>query len=106
MNSKSQDFIFPYKWIVGFNESLANFSAKESTDIPVEVYDVIRLELGDRGGDRGNKAYEHREIRKILKKHNFTKYYEYIPYIWNEYIIWCVGVHNIASWISSLFSII
>ena len=36
---------FAYKRINHFNEWLVQFQAKESTDIPKEVYDKIRAEL-------------------------------------------------------------
>ena len=36
---------FAYKRINHFNEWLAQFQAKETTDIPVKIYDQILLEI-------------------------------------------------------------
>ena len=73
---------FAYKRINHFNEWLAQFQAKETTDIPQEVYDGILAELKkDRFIDMKNLSYK--TIRAILKKLKFNKYYEHIPHIIN-----------------------
>jgi len=73
---------FAYKRINHFNEWLAQFQAKETTDIPQEVYDGILIELKkDRFIDMDNLSYK--TIRGILKKLKFNKYYEHIPHIIN-----------------------
>jgi DNA-directed RNA polymerase subunit M/transcription elongation factor TFIIS len=73
---------FAYKRINHFNEWLAQFQAKETTDIPQEVYDGILAELKkDRFIDMNNLSYK--TIRTILKKLKFNKFYEHIPHIIN-----------------------
>ena len=73
---------FAYKRINHFNEWLAQFQAKETTDIPENVYNDIIKEL------KKNKfikieelSYKH--LREILKKLKYNKYYEHIPHIIN-----------------------
>ena len=73
---------FAYKRINHFNEWLAQFQAKETTDIPQEVYDGIMIEL------KKNKFIKieeisYKNVREILKKLKFNKYYEHIPHIIN-----------------------
>ena len=71
---------FAYKRINHFNEWLAQFQAKETTDIPKEVYDNINKEL------KKNKNFSYsninyNSIREILKKLEYNKYYEHIFHI-------------------------
>jgi hypothetical protein len=74
---------FAYKKINHFNEWISQFQAKESTDIPEEVFDKIDKELKkERYLDRSN--IKPIKIRAILKKLNLTKYYEHCPYITNR----------------------
>ena len=73
---------FAYKRINHFNEWLAQFQAKETTDIPENVYNGILLEL------KKNKFIKieelsYKNIREILKKLKYNKYYEHIPHIIN-----------------------
>tara|TARA_B100001094_G_C18180378_1_gene800559 strand:+ start:209 stop:1285 length:1077 start_codon:yes stop_codon:yes gene_type:complete len=73
---------FAYKRINHFNEWLAQFQAKETTDIPEEVYKGIISEL------KKNKFLDIQELsyknmREILKKLKYNKYYEHIPHIIN-----------------------
>lgn len=74
---------YAYKRINHFNEWLAQFQAKESTEIPTEVYDAILLEL------KKERIMDYRtlkpaKIREILKKLKFNKYYEHVPHIMNR----------------------
>ena len=73
---------FAYKRINHFNEWLAQFQAKETTDIPQDVYNGIMLELKK---DKFIKLDElsYRTVREILKKLKYNKYYEHIPHIIN-----------------------
>ena len=74
---------FAYKRINHFNEWLAQFQAKESTDIPQEVYDQILLELKkERITDM--KLLSPVKLREILKKLKKNKYYEHVPHIINR----------------------
>ena len=74
---------YAYKRINHFNEWLAQFQAKESTEIPQDVYDAILVELKkERIMDfRTLKACK---VKEILKKLKFNKYYEHIPHIINR----------------------
>jgi hypothetical protein len=74
---------YSYKRINHFNEWLAQFQAKETTEIPDEVYDWILLEL------RKERRHNERNIsaskmKSILKKLRLNKYYEHIPHITNR----------------------
>ena len=74
---------FAYKRINHFNEWLAQFQAKESTDIPQDVYDQILLELKkERITDM--KLLSPGKLREILKKLKKNKYYEHVPHIINR----------------------
>ena len=73
---------FAYKRINHFNEWLAQFQAKETTDIPENVYSNILSELKkDIFLDINNLKYN--QIKDILKKNKDNKYYEHIPHIIN-----------------------
>jgi hypothetical protein len=70
----------PYKRINHFCEWLSQFQAKESTDIPQDIYIKIRTEL------KKNRIYNIGEItlpimKSILKKLRLHNYYEHIPHI-------------------------
>ena len=71
---------FPYKRINHFNEWLAQFQAKESTDIPQEVYDLILIELR-KSRIVNMTTLRVEKMREILKKLKLANYYEHIPYI-------------------------
>ena len=73
---------FAYKRINHFNEWLAQFQAKETTDIPPEVYQGILNEL-KKDPFITVKTVTYKNIREILKKLKFNKYYEHIPHIIN-----------------------
>ena len=74
---------YAYKRINHFNEWLAQIQAKESTDIPTEVFDAILSELKkERITELGNIKTS--KIREILKKLKFNKYYEHAAHIMNR----------------------
>jgi hypothetical protein len=74
---------YAYKRINHFNECLAQFQAKESTEIPQEVYDQIYAQLKkQRISNMASVKAE--KIREILKKLDLSQYYEHIPYILNR----------------------
>lgn len=73
---------FAYKRINHFNEWLAQFQAKESIDIPQEIYDGILTEL-KKNIFINIKDVKYVHIRQILKKLKYNKYYENIPHIIN-----------------------
>lgn len=71
---------YAYKRINHFNELLAQFQAKGSTDIPQEVFDQIVLELKkQRITDFG--TLKHKQMREVLKKLKLNRQYDHIPYI-------------------------
>ena len=73
---------FAYKRINHFNEWLAQFQAKETTDIPEDVYKGILQEL-KKNKFLDIKDISYKNMREILKKLKFNKYYEHIPHIIN-----------------------
>ena len=74
---------FAYKRINHFNEWLAQFQAKESTEIPEKVYDLIKIEL-KKCRITNYKELTSVKIRAILKKLKLNKYYEHIAHIINK----------------------
>jgi hypothetical protein len=74
---------YAYKKINHFNEWLAQFQAKESTEIPQEIYDAIYLQLKkERITNMG--ILKPTKLREILRKMKCSKYYEHIPHIINR----------------------
>jgi len=74
---------YAYKRINHFNEWLAQFQAKETTEIPQEVYDAILLEL-KKERIMDFRTLKASKVKEILKKLKFNKYYEHIPHIINR----------------------
>lgn len=74
---------YAYKRINHFNEWLAQFQAKESTEIPQEVYDAILVEL-KKERIMDFRTLKATKVKEILKKLKFNKYYEHIPHIINR----------------------
>ena len=71
---------FSYKRINHFNEWLAQFQAKESTEIPQEVYDKIIAEIKkERIKDLGK--LDTKKIRHYLKKNKLNKFYDHAAHI-------------------------
>jgi DNA repair exonuclease SbcCD ATPase subunit len=74
---------YAYKKINHFNEWLAQFQAKESTEIPADVYDEILIQLKkERITNMG--SLKPTKLREILRKMKCSKYYEHIPHIINR----------------------
>ncbi len=74
---------FCYKRINHLNEFLAQFQAKETTDIPEDVYNEILVEIKkERITNMAHITPE--KMRIILKKIKKNDYYEHIPYIINQ----------------------
>ena len=73
---------FAYKRINHFNEWLAQFQAKESTDIPEEIYKQIYNEL-NKNINLDIKKINYIQVRNILKKLGHNKYYDHIPHLIN-----------------------
>lgn len=73
---------YAYKRINHFNEWLAQFQAKESTDIPEDVYEKILVEIKKQR--LLDKTITPRKMRVILKKLALNKYYEHVQHIINK----------------------
>tara|TARA_Y100001970_G_scaffold271669_1_gene367397 strand:+ start:437 stop:1420 length:984 start_codon:yes stop_codon:yes gene_type:complete len=71
---------FAYKRINHFNEWLAQFQAKEKTELPNEIYNDIYKELNKNIYYNPNNL-KYKDIREILKRLKYNKYYEHIPHI-------------------------
>ncbi len=74
---------YAYKRINHFNEWLAQFQAKESTEIPQTVYDSILLEL-KKERIVNISTLKQSKLREILKKLKLNKYYEHTAHILNR----------------------
>ena len=74
---------YAYKRINHFNEWLAQFQAKESTEIPEDIFQAILEELKkERITDAS--SIKPSKVREILKKLKCTNFYEHVPYILNR----------------------
>ena len=71
---------FSYKRINHFNEWLAQFQAKESTEIPDEVYEKIIAEIKKERITNLEKI-DTKKIRHYLKKIKLNKYYDHAAHI-------------------------
>lgn len=72
---------FAYKRINHFNELLAQFQAKESTHIPKEVFDMIRMEL--KKNRLTVKDLDYERVKGYLKKHSDQKYNQHYDHIFH-----------------------
>jgi hypothetical protein len=77
---QSEITYYTYKRINHFNEWLAQFQAKERTDLPNEIYEKIYQEL-DKNKHIPIEKLKYNDIRDILKKLKYNKHYENIPHI-------------------------
>jgi hypothetical protein len=74
---------FAYKRINHFNEWLAQFQAKETTDIKEDIFDRIKTEL-KKEKIVEMKSLKATKVRDILKKLSLQRYYEHSNYITNR----------------------
>ena len=70
---------YAYKRINHFREILAQFQAKETTQIPQEVLDNIKSQIKKERITL--KQMSNKKAKDILKKLGYNKYYEHIPFI-------------------------
>jgi hypothetical protein len=70
---------YSYKKENHFNEWIAQFQAREVTNVPPEVFDTLRAEFKKRKIHKSEITYP--KVRDSLKKLGLTKYYEHVPYI-------------------------
>jgi hypothetical protein len=75
-----KNIIYTYKRENHFNEWVAQFQAKESTNVPNEVIEQIRSEF-KKQKIKDVSEITHAKVRALLKKLNMNKYYEHVPYI-------------------------
>ena len=74
---------FAYKKINHFNEWLAQFQAKENTDIPADVIDAVLAEL-KKERIRDPKRVKKEKIHEILRKLKLSKMYDHVQQIKNR----------------------
>lgn len=70
---------YAYKRINHFREVIAQFQAKESTQIPEEVLENIKLQI--KKERIGLEQITNTRAKEILKRLGYNKYYEHIPFI-------------------------
>lgn len=70
---------YAYKRINHFREILAQFQAKETTQIPQEVIDNIKLQI--KKERMSVEQMTNKKAKDILKKLGYNKFYEHIPFI-------------------------
>jgi hypothetical protein len=70
---------YAYKRINHFKEILAQFQGKETTQIPLEVIENIKLQVKKERMDLNQIT--NLKTKEILKKLGYNKYYEHIPFI-------------------------
>jgi len=75
-----EKFVFDYKRINYFTEWLSQLQANESTHIPDEILENVKIELKKRNIKDTSKININ-VIKKILKDLDSSKYYEHIPLI-------------------------
>lgn len=70
---------YAYKRINHFREILAQFQAKESTQIPEKVLEDFKMQIRKERISLSNLT--NKKAKEILKKLNHSKYYEHVPFI-------------------------
>ena len=70
---------YAYKRINHFREILSQFQAKESTDIPHSVIEIIQNQIKKERIQLSNLT--NKKMKEILKKLGYNRYYEHIPFI-------------------------
>ena len=70
---------YAYKRINHFKEILAQFQGKETTQIPDEVIENIKMQI--KKERMGLAQITNAKTKEILKKLGYNKYYEHIPFI-------------------------
>ena len=70
---------YAYKRINHFKEILAQFQGKETTQIPPDVIENIKLQIKKERIDL--IQITNNKTKEILKKLGYNKYYEHIPFI-------------------------
>ena len=76
---------YAYKRINHFREILAQFQAKETTQIPDDVLENIKNQIRKERVDLSQ--LNNKKAKDILKKLGYNKYYEHIPFIKDKLVI-------------------
>lgn len=77
---------YAYQRINHFREILAQFQAKETTQIPTDVLENIKFQIKKERINLEDISYQ--RTKNILKNLGYNKYYEHIAYIKNK-----LGIH-------------
>ena len=72
--------VYSYKRENHFNEWISQFQAKESTHVPEDVIVKLRAEF-KKQKLKDLSEITHEKVKNLLKKLNYSKYYEHVPYI-------------------------
>ena len=72
--------IYSYKRENHFNEWISQFQAKETTSVPEEVITNLRSEF-KKQKIKDLSEITHEKVKGLLKKLNYSKYYEHVAYI-------------------------
>ena len=72
--------IYSYKRENHFNEWISQFQAKETTSVPGEVITNLRSEF-KKQKIKDLSEITHEKVKGLLKKLNYSKYYEHVAYI-------------------------
>ena len=75
-----KNVIYSYKRENHFNEWISQFQAKESTSVPDIVISQLRTEF-KKQKIKDLSEITHEKVKGLLKKLNWAKYYEHVPYI-------------------------
>jgi hypothetical protein len=75
-DAPAENSYFAYKRINHFREWLAQFQAKESTEIPQHVFDTLHAEI-KKNKIADLKTLTPQRVREFLKRHRLNKYYEH-----------------------------
>lgn len=72
---------YAYRRINHFREVLAQFQAKETTNIPEEVLEAIKNQAKKERIPLTEEWFDNTRAKEMLKKLRLNRYYEHIPYI-------------------------
>ena len=72
---------YAYRRINHFREVLAQFQAKETTNIPEEVLEAIKNQAKKERIPLTEEWFDNARAKEMLKKLRLNRYYEHIPYI-------------------------
>jgi hypothetical protein len=75
-----KNVVYSYKRENHFNEWISQFQAKESTSVPEIVISQLRSEF-KKQKIKDLSEITHEKVKALLKKLNWAKYYEHVPYI-------------------------